>query len=848
MNCKGRLPHLLFLTALALLFPVPTTFANSMVAGYWTLTGSLATPRFDHGIALLYNGKVLVTGGRIYDSVYSGVLASSELYDPLSGTWSTTGSLNDARFWFRDIVTLYNGKVLIAGGSRAGLEDLASAELYDPAKGSWSYTGSLNTPRRLATLTLLNDGRVLIAGGEHEPNPSLASAEIYDPATGTWSYTGSLNFARRWHLAARLLDGRVLVAGGEGSTGTHIAEIYDPATGNWSTTGSMSVPTRIEGAIVVLKDGRVLVVGGWDRYTFFNSAELYDPATGTWTLTSPMHVARARPTVTLLPDGRVLVAGGCNWSGSQASSEIYDPTTGTWSFDANLQVSRAAHMAVTLFSGKILAVGGWTGHPSTGISASSEFYTLEGGPEPTPFLSSPCGSNCVITSYFDHSYPTYRNVPNCCLTETFKTISTYWAANSRHEAWYLDSSWHFRCDQPDTRRCWSYSGHDGYDYAGFETVVAAAGGQVVYVGCANHRESYPCPSSYGFVVDIDHRNGYLTRYGHLKQASVRVGDSVNAGQQIGLVGKTGFATGEHLHFMVYQDVNGNRLVDSLDIPVDPYGPNPPQGDLWRAHVSGTSSHWLWMESPPTSSNLVPTAGGALRVPDGDVIVTVPAGAIISNTTLYYTAVPEPPYTHVRTGAAAAAWPNGTPPVPAGHTFHLSARDEAGNPITALLAPATMTITFVVPDLTYVNSATLGIYLWDENTSIWTSLPANLSLADKMISATITALGTYSLRGLPNNPPPVILAVDPAEGNTIVDTQIRISGSNFLDTPFVRIGEWYLTDVRLVSPSILTATIPAGFNAGIYDIAVENPDGQSATLLNAFVLFNKIYLPLILKSY
>jgi hypothetical protein len=255
-----------------------------------------------------------------------------------------------------------------------------------------------------------------------------------------------------------------------------------------------------------------------------------------------------------------------------------------------------------------------------------------------------------------------------------------------------------------------------------------------------------------------------------------------------------------------------------------------------------------MESPPTSSDLVPTAGGALRAPDGDVIVTVPAGAVISNTTLYYTAVPEPPYTHVRTGAAAATWPNGTFPVPAGHTFHLSARDEAGNSIAALLAPATMTITFVAPDLTYVNSATLGIYLWDENTSIWTSFPANLDLAGKMISTTITTLGTYSLRGLPNNPPPVILAVDPAEGNTIVDTQIKISGSNFLDTPFVRIGEWYLTDVHLVSTSILTATIPAGFNAGIYDITVENPDGQSATLLNAFVLFNKIYLPLILKSY
>ena len=148
---------------------------------------------------------MLVTGGQ--DSGVS-ILASAELYDPASGSWTLTGRLTDPRFE-HTATLLPNGKVLVEGGLY-----LTTAELYDPASETWSATDSLATVRRFHTATLLPNGMVLVAGGENDPNIGLASAELYDPASGSWMTTGTLAKARTSHTAILLPNGKVLVAGG----------------------------------------------------------------------------------------------------------------------------------------------------------------------------------------------------------------------------------------------------------------------------------------------------------------------------------------------------------------------------------------------------------------------------------------------------------------------------------------------------------------------------------------------------------------------------------------------------------------------------------------------------------
>ena len=134
--------------------------------------------------------------------------------------------------------------------------------------------------------------------------------------------------------------------------------------------------------------------------------------------------------------------------------------------------------------------------------------------------------------------------------------------------------------------------HRGADYRAPRgtAVYAAATGTVVQ--CQRHR-------GYGRMIDIDHGDGVLTRYGHLQTIGVKLGQRVESGQWIGAVGSSGRATGPHLHFEVRLD--GRAVSPEVAIRIGQLAAREPPDVVWaaaQALLPETQNHSISPLDPP----------------------------------------------------------------------------------------------------------------------------------------------------------------------------------------------------------------------------------------------------------
>jgi hypothetical protein len=344
------------LSLLLLLTAGSASNLNVQSPGTFTAAGRMTTERVGHTATLLTTGRVLIAGGSADDK---SALSSAELYDPSSRTFVMTGNMINPRLQ-HTATLLPTGKILIAGGASqadyvSGDSALASAELYDPGTGTFSATGDMTIARWYHTATLLNNGKVLVAGGMTIGGGLLASAELYDPATGTFTLTGDMATSRDLHTATLLSNGRVLIQGsGEGKF-MSAAELYDSNSGTFSLT-ARTINSEFSDTATLLTNGKVLVTYG-NNNGYSADAEVYDPSTGTFAATEHMTAYRGDSyTATLLPDGSVLIAG----DSVPHNSEFYDPGTGTFSPTGDMATGRQSHTATLLPDGSVLISGGWS--------------------------------------------------------------------------------------------------------------------------------------------------------------------------------------------------------------------------------------------------------------------------------------------------------------------------------------------------------------------------------------------------------------------------------------------------------------------------------------------------------
>ena len=288
----------------------------------------------------------------------TGGVAYANKSIPILGGGSLSSTLNTARCWHQSIL-LNNGKVLIVGGgtdfsATLSPNALTSCELYDPVTGLFTPTGSLNTARMAGhQLTMLPSGDILVTGGRtynyynywwsNISSPgAMDSAEIYSVATGLWSTTDSMSSKRFMHRAVQLPSGKIMVFGGwpDSTTGNQplqTTEIFDPVAHTWSSGPAMPIPMA-SSVCQSLDDGRVFLTLGLYQFTgtsyqgtTLNSYIYEEGGSFSSKLACPANeYGRDIPVYGLLGDDVIVGAGFTGQGNWSREFYIYHPSSNTW--------------------------------------------------------------------------------------------------------------------------------------------------------------------------------------------------------------------------------------------------------------------------------------------------------------------------------------------------------------------------------------------------------------------------------------------------------------------------------------------------------------------------------------
>ena len=160
---------------------------------------------------------------------------------------------------FPTVILLGTGKVLVLGGD-TNVDSSSPTDLYDPATGTWSTTGATADIRVQQAGVLLSDGRVLVSGG----NPDERGRNRRDLRPRRRDLDSDRRHGRvagLVHDDTPAMTARVLVTGGFTTDGSS-AELYDPASGKWTATAPMPHPRAGDGQTATkLANGKILVTG-----------------------------------------------------------------------------------------------------------------------------------------------------------------------------------------------------------------------------------------------------------------------------------------------------------------------------------------------------------------------------------------------------------------------------------------------------------------------------------------------------------------------------------------------------------------------------------------------------------
>jgi hypothetical protein len=314
----------------------PTPVADCTLYDHYTRSFLPAPPlslaRVLHTATRLNDGRVLIAGG--LDGAAVNNWHTAEIYNPVTNTFSpTTNNMSGPRA--AHTATLLNdGRVLIAGGNTMFAvvsvgnyitvfsTALNTTEIFDPVTNTFSPGPVMSTARLGHEAVKLPNGLVLLVGGINgginlgvTALPTFTNTtQLFNPATNTFTNSGNVTSSRLKPLLKVLPSGNVLMAGGAAGTFLTAASTCEirNASGVWSAGPSMPIATVLPGEAVT-PTGQILVTGGGTgtlaNFTANNNVFRFTEGAG-WTSLAPLPATRMNHTCTLLADGTYMLAGG----------------------------------------------------------------------------------------------------------------------------------------------------------------------------------------------------------------------------------------------------------------------------------------------------------------------------------------------------------------------------------------------------------------------------------------------------------------------------------------------------------------------------------------------------------
>jgi N-acetylneuraminic acid mutarotase len=354
---------------------VPAITAAECEPGTWRPTETdLPDPRWNH-TAVWTGSEMIVWGGEQTAELPAAGTRTGAIYDPATDTWSTTPVTDATPSPRTDHAAVWTGDEMIVWGGLSFPDSetaryLGDGAAYDPGTDSWRPLSVQNgpSPRAAHTAVWDDEGDRMIVWGGFDPDAYLGDGSLYDPLTDSWTPMVADDpeapAPRAFHTAVWTGSEMIVWGGLDTDSFFQSGGRYDPGTDDWQPTSTAGAPEARVGQVSVWTGDEMIVWGGSVNETALGTGGRYDPATDAWTPTTDTGAPPARDFHAGVWTGDEMIV----WGGRELQQDppvyydtafAYDPAADTWSESAAPEppFGRQSHTAVWT-GGEMIVWGG----------------------------------------------------------------------------------------------------------------------------------------------------------------------------------------------------------------------------------------------------------------------------------------------------------------------------------------------------------------------------------------------------------------------------------------------------------------------------------------------------------